>query len=360
MEEHLMAFLSSSLADLARLRTGVRRRRISSYDTTGGNADYWPIEPGERKTLAEMDGPGVITHIWMTMNSDDKHLLRRSVLRMFWDDEPTPCVEAPIGDFFGMGHAMCKDFWSLPLTMSPDRGRGFNSFWAMPFYKHARIEVENEAEANQYLYFYVDYETHDALEAGLAHFHAQWRRENPTDGFDLSDTKPNRDRDKWRELWKMANLDAKGNYVILEAEGKGHYVGCHLDIDCFEPGNNLWYGEGDDMIFIDGEPLPSIYGTGTEDYFNTAYCPSTEFSAPFQGIALNSGGPHWRWGGKNSVFRYHITDPIMFEKSIKVTIEHGHANNGSYDYASTAYWYQTLPHAPFPKLLPVEQRLPRD
>ena len=357
-----MAYLGSSLADLARLRHGVRRRRVSSYDIKGGNRDCWTIEPGENKTLAEIDGPGVITHIWMTMDAGPKvpkerHLLRRSVLRMFWDDEPTPCVETPIGDFFGMGHAICKDFWSLPLTMSPDRGRGFNSFWAMPFYKHARIEVENQCEGPQYLYFYIDYEAHDELEPGLAHFHAQWRRENPTDGF--GDKVPLRG-EKLRELWRMPNLDGKGNYVILEAEGKGHYVGCHLDIDCFEPDNNKWYGEGDDMIFIDGDELPTLSGTGTEDYFNTAYCPSTEFSTPFHGIALNSGGPFWRWGGKNSVYRYHIADPIMFEKSIRVTIEHGHANNLSYDYSSTAYWYQTLPHAPFPALPPPEARLPRE
>jgi len=355
-----MAFLSTSLADLARLRTGVRRRRFSSYDTTGGNRDWWDFEPGQKRTLAEINGPGVITHIWMTMHSEQEHFLRRTVLRMFWDDEPTPCVEVPIGDFFGMGHAMTKDFWSLPLTMSPDKGRGFNSFWVMPFYKRARIEVENQGDQAQSVYFYVDYEEHAELEPGLGHFHAQWRRENPTEGFGEKVPVKNSTIEKLREIWRTSNLDAKGNYVILDAEGKGQYAGCHLDIDYFQPDNNLWYGEGDDMIFVDGEPLPSIYGTGTEDYFNTAFCPSTEFSAPYHGIALNSGGEFWRWGGKNSVYRYHVTDPIMFDKSLKVTIEHGHANNLSLDYSSTAYWYQTLPHAPFPALLPVEQRLPRE
>ena len=355
-----MAFLSTSLADLARLRDGVRRRRVSSYDKTGGNADWWDIGAGEQRTLAELDGPGVVTHIWMTMYSEDKPFLRRAVLRMFWDGEPTPCVEAPIGDFFGMGHAMCKDFWSLPLTMSPDQGRGFNSFWVMPFYKHARLEVENQSEKKLSLYFYIDYESHRALEPGLGHFHAQWRRENPTDGFGDKAPPQKAGIEKLRKIWRTPNLDGKGNYVILEAEGKGHYVGCHLDIDCYEPDNNLWYGEGDDMIFIDGEPLPSLNGTGTEDYFNTAFCPSTEFSTPFHGIVLNSGGAHWRWGGKNTVYRYHVTDPIMFDKSLRVTIEHGHANNLSYDYSSTAYWYQTLPHAPFPKLPPPEARLPRE
>jgi hypothetical protein len=161
------------------------------------------------------------------------------------------------------------------------------------------------------------------------------------------------------EIWNIPNLDAKGNYVILEAAGKGHYVGCHLDIDCFERGVQDWYGEGDDMIIIDGEPLPRLYGTGTEDYFNTAFGPSQEFCTPYQGITVNSGTKEWPWAGKNSVYRFHIEDPIYFEKSIKVTIEHGEANLLSNDYSSTAYWYQTEPHLPFPPLLPVSQRSPR-
>jgi len=137
-------------------------------------------------------------------------------------------------------------------------------------------------------------------------------------------------------------------------------VGCHLDIDCFAREKNDWYGEGDDMIFIDGEAWPpSFHGTGTEDYFNTAYCPREEFSAPYHGLILYSGTEKWPFKGKNSVYRYHIEDPIHFEQSICVTIEHGHANNLSNDYSSTAYWYQLEPHGGFPELLPVAERLPR-
>ena len=147
--------------------------------------------------------------------------------------------------------------------------------------------------------------------------------------------------------------------MILEARGKGHFVGCHLDVDCYRRGKMDWYGEGDDMIVIDGEVWPPrLHGTGTEDYFNTAYCPSEEFCTPFHGITVNSGNSEWRWKGKNSLYRYHIVDPIYFEKSICVSIEHGHANSQSNDYASTAYWYQSEPHAEFPGLLPAAMRLP--
>jgi len=137
-------------------------------------------------------------------------------------------------------------------------------------------------------------------------------------------------------------------------------VGCNLHIDVFERQVNDWYGEGDDMIFVDGEPFPSLHGTGTEDYFCMAYCPQTEYCAPYHGLILYSGTPDWPWKGKNSMYRYHIEDPIHFRKSIKVTIEHGHANKLSNDYSSTAYWYQLEPHRAFPPLLPVGLRLPRE
>jgi hypothetical protein len=161
------------------------------------------------------------------------------------------------------------------------------------------------------------------------------------------------------DLWKKSNLTGEGNYILLEAEGVGHYVGCNLNIDCFAQEKNNWYGEGDDMIFTDGEEEPSIYGTGTEDYFNTAFCPRDEFHSPYFGIHLNSGDEENPCRGKNSMYRFHIEDPIQFQKSIKVTIEHGHANKLMNDYSSTAYWYQLEPHKKFPEILPVEKRIPR-
>jgi hypothetical protein len=350
---------TSSLSELARLRQGVRRERISSYDRGGGNYDWWVAAPGERRTIAEIQGAGCIRHIWMTIGAREAAFARKIVLRFWWDGEPEPSVECPVGDFFGIGHGILKNFWSLPLQMSPHDGRAFNCWFPMPFATAARVEVTNEGEAAANLYFYIDYERYPALEGEYGRFHAQWRRENPTEGFGDSQRRFAENNALMHEVWKIPNLDGAGNYVILEAEGKGQYVGCHLDVDCFQREKNDWYGEGDDMIFIDGEPLPRLYGTGTEDYFNTAFCPTQEFCTPYHGVTINSGNAEWRWRGKNSTYRYHIEDPIYFEKSIRVTIEHGEANCLSNDYASTAYWYQTEPHKPFPTLLPVAQRLPR-
>ncbi len=348
-----------SLSDLPRLRNA-RRRRASSYDTSGGNADQWLLQPGETRTLASIDGPGAIRHIWMTLASREEAYPRRSVLRMRWDGAPTPCVEVPVGDFFGIGHGIIKEFWSLPLTMSPQDGRGFNCFFSMPFAEGASIELTNEGERRLVLFFYIDYEEYDSAPKDFGYFHAQWRRENPTEGWGDDARRFADDAEARTEVWATPNPVGEGNYLILEAQGRGHYVGCNLNIDCFARSKNDWYGEGDDMIFIDGDTTPTLHGTGTEDYFNTAWSPRKEFWTPYHGLPLTSGTEEWPYKGKHSMYRFHIEDMVHFRESIRVTIEHGHANNLSNDYSSTAYWYQTEPHAAFPPLLPVAERLPRD
>lgn len=331
-------------------------RRSSSWDTTGGNEDWWVVEPGQTRTLLAVDKPGCVKHIWMTVGNDDT-FPRKLVLRATWDGQAHPSVECPVGDFFGLGHGMLKEFVSLPLQMSPEDGRGMNSWWPMPF-DQAEITVENQGERAVNVYFYIDYEEYPVPHGeGVARFHVQWRRENPTDGWLRERLGPDNYLDVWRD---NPNLDDSGNYLVLEAEGSGVYVGCHLDIDCFQRQGNDWYGEGDDMIVIDGEPWPPrLHGTGTEDYVCTAFGPTTEHSAPYHGIILNSGNKDWRWKGKNTVYRYHIEDPVRFEKSIRVSVEHGHANKLANDYSSTAYWYQLLPSRPLAPLPPVERRLPR-
>lgn len=357
-----MSIGQTSLASLARLRNNVRRGRVSSYDRTGGNRDWVNIEAGEKMNIAEIDGPACIKHIWCTLWTEDRYQYRKIILRIWWDDEEQPSVEVPIGDFFGLGHNMVKNFVSLPLQMSPEDGRSFNCWFPMPFQKNARIEIHNECDSKLNFYYYVDYEAYTDntnLTNDYAYFHAQWRRVNPTDGWADHTLWWEDNPQAMKDAWETPNLDGKSNYLILEAQGRGHFVGCHVDIDNFRREANAWYGEGDDMIFIDGDELPTIYGTGTEDYFNTAFCPTQEYSAPYHGVIVNQGTPDFRWKGKNSLYRYHIEDPIFFEKSIKFTIEHGHANKLSLDYASTAYWYQTEPHLPFPALLPIAERLPR-
>ena len=356
----------STLTSLARLRD-FKSRRASSYDRTGGNKDSMTIKPGRRLVLAEIAGPGCIKHIWSTnSHAADRDAMRSVVLRIWWDHETTPSVEVPLADFFGGGFGICRNFWSTPLQMNPDSGRGMNCWFPMPFRRHARIEVHNEWHEPLELFYYVDFELYPLWEDDLAYFHAQWRRENPTGGWGLKDLKGPANLRNLKWYWATSNTTGRENYVILEARGQGQYVGCHLDVDCFRREKNDWYGEGDDMIFVDGEPWPpSLHGTGTEDYFGTAYCPRTEYSSPYCGLTQYNGSPQWRgpedwpFRGKNSLYRFHIEDPIRFNKSIRVTIEHGHNNKLSNDYSSTAYWYQREPHGRFPKLLAAPKRLAR-
>lgn len=345
------------LSSLPRIRN-VKSKRVSSWDRTGANDDRLHINPGEKRVIADINGSGCITHIWMTMDCKEKFFLRKAVLRIFWDGEENPSVETPIGDFFGAGHAIPKNFTSLPLTMSPEDGKAFNCFFPMPFSEKARIEIENECKnAELILYYYIDYEAYKEMVEELGRFHAQWRRENPCDGI-MERGMCNEEFQGCGKFFSAAkNLTGKGNYVILDAQGKGQYVGCILSIhNLRETREDNWYGEGDDMIFIDGEKWPpSLHGTGTEDYFNTAWCPTQEFSAPLHGIIM-AGGPNW--SGRVTLYRFHIVDPIHFSKSVKVTIEHGHANRRSDDYSSIAYWYQLEPHKKFPPLLFIKERTP--
>lgn len=349
----------SSLRDLPRLRTH-RRLRESSWDRTGGNSDFVTVKPGETVTLANIRGAGSVNHIWMTVadmnggtpESLDNDYLRKLVLRIYWDGAETPSVLVPLGDFFGIGHARTANFASAPLQMSPQDGKGFNSFFHMPFADGARFELTSECEASDMrFYYYIDYDAFEDLESGLGRFHASWNRQAPTDGATQgAESNP-------EYLFGGVNLDGAGNYTILETRGRGHYVGCVLNITNLRHTEEWnWYGEGDDMIFVDGESFPpSLHGTGTEDYFNTAWCPSETYHAPYHGITL-PGGPNW--SGQISTYRFHVEDPVTFTTSIRVSIEHGHANKRCDDLSSTAYWYQE-DVATGLVLPPVTERLPQ-
>jgi len=363
---------SGSLAELARLRP-FRRDRLSSWDRKGGNRDFLMVPPGEDAVLGEIQGAGCIKHWWVTLTTvpHDPLELCKVVLRMRWDGESSPSVEVPVGDFFGMGFGRRANFASLPLQMSPEDGKSLNCWFPMPFAEGAQLQVENQSESRLVFYFYVDYEAYDALDADLARFHAWWNRANPSAGvaqekgwtrkdYRLDDTRPVGPGFALRGPWDEPNLDGARNYTILDVRGNGQYVGCVFNVDVFQRQVNDWYGEGDDMIFVDDEPWPPrLHGTGTEDYFNTAFCPTQPFSAPYHGLTLYSGNPAWPWGGKNSMYRFHVEDPIRFETRIRVTIETGHANALANDVSSTAYWYQADRREPLPALPPPEARLPR-
>jgi hypothetical protein len=340
-----------------------RARRVSSFDPTGGNDDWRSIQPGDTLTVADIQGPGIISHLWFTVNSPDKHYLRKLVLRIFWDEEASPSVEAPLGDFFGLGHArtfsyQCALFNTSAFTDGAlGGGCAMNAWVPMPFRKRARIEVVNEqSEPVNSLYFYVDYQQHASLPEDVLYFHAHWRRELPCDGWkgpgSVSATP------EWfrrMEGPEGKNLSDAGNYRILEARGRGHFIGVNFSIDHLAKG---WYGEGDDMIFVDDEPWPpSLHGTGTEDYLGHAWGMQKNAHL-YNGQSWAELETDWNLWGKVCVYRYHLLDPIPFTRSIRVSIEHGHANERSDDYCSTAYWYQSEPHVAFAPLLPADARLP--
>ena len=328
---------NSLLANLIK-KQDYRSRRISSYDRTGANRDFYSIEPGKKLTLAEIQGPAIIHHIWVTISAEPFYG-KKIILRMYWDGEKNPSVEAPIGDFFGVGHGLNRNYASLPFICT-SQGRARNCFWQMPFRKSAKIEVTNEGtRAVGSFYYYVDYRDVKDLPADTRYFHAQYRQEFPPQQARFETGQP------------QENLDGKNNYLFLEAEGEGHYVGVSYSILNRTSG---WWGEGDDFIWVDGEKFQSFNGTGSEDYFCDAWG-MRESQSLFYGCPLQE--PGYDPGDKATVYRFHITDPIPFAKSIKVSIEHGHANNRSDYLSSVAYWYQTEPHKRFAVIPPVEERL---
>jgi hypothetical protein len=247
--------------DLTRQQT-YRARRSSSSDPKGANRDFWPVEPGSTATVLNVDGPGAVTHIWFAIATDEPMGLKKVVLRMYWDNEKTPSVEAPVGDFFGLGLGICKPWQSQVLAVEPSCG--LNSFFDMPYAHHARITLTNEGTQRIWgLFFNIDYRTYvHPLPTETLYFHAQYRQAQPNRGA-ISNWKNN--QDPTADL--RPNLDGKDNYVWLEARGHGQYVVVTMSV--FQ-NQDFWWGEGDEMFFVDGEKLPSIKGTGAEDYFTGA------------------------------------------------------------------------------------------
>lgn len=286
------------------------------------------INPEETFTLAEIDESGCIQHIWMTPTGN----WRFSILRIYWDDEKEPSVECPVGDFFGMGWGEYAHLNSLAVCVNP--GSAFNSYWQMPFRKKCKITMENLADAPMRLYYQIDYSLTEVPE-DAAYFHAQFRRTNPVPYKDV--------------------------YTIVDGiKGKGHYVGTYM---AWQVNNNRWWGEGEIKFFMDGDKqFPTICGTGTEDYFCGSYNfdrggKYIEFSTPYAGLhqVIRPDGTY-RANQRFGMYRWHITDPIRFEKDLKVTIQDlGWRADRRYlaqrsDISSVAFWYQQEPHRTFPEL----------
>ena len=349
--------VSSDLSNLYRLSnakslsispenlTGEKGKGGMATEGTGASAARdlgkgWKISPsivvaaGQTFTLGEINGAGAIQHIWMTPTGD----WRLSILRIYWDDEKEPSVEVPVGDFFAMGWNKYSRISSLAVCVNP--GSAFNSYWVMPFRRKARLTLQNLDEKPMTIYYQIDY-TQTTVPNDAAYFHAQFRRVNP--------------------------LPYKQVYTLLDGvKGKGQYVGTYL---AWGVHNTGWWGEGEIKFFLDGDrEFPTINGTGTEDYFNGSYDFENpekhqyeEFTSPYTGLVqvLKQDGLYQsqqRFG----LYRWHITDPVRFDANLRVTIQAlGWQSGGKYlplmdDIASVAFWYQTEPHAAFPKLPDVD------
>ncbi len=310
---------------LARLRD-YETVRASSSDPSGGNADARRIEPGEEIELARFEGPGCITHLWFTIAMNEEGYLKKLVLRAWWDGEESPSIEAPIGDFFGLGHGGDKRTFYSSAFFAVAPQLGLNCFLPMPFAESARLTVRNEGKTRcNAFYFYVDAARMGAFPEETAYLHAQYRQRFPC---------------------KLGE-----DYVFAEAAGRGHLLGVHLAVEQTAHG---WWGEGDDRILVDGNEAGALLGTGTEDYFCGAWNFRDVFSSPYLGSPRLE---EERRGCRHAVYRFHATDPIPFRSSLRYACEHGHGNDRSDNWSSVAFWYQTEPHLPFPPLPPAEERL---
>jgi hypothetical protein len=337
-------------SDLTRL-DDYQSQRTSSYDRSGGNRDYESLPAGKTLTIFAEQGPAEIRHIWMTLEAAEAYHLKKVILRMYWDSEATASVETPLGDFFGLGLGTYTTYQSAPLNVAPDKG--LNAYFRMGFAKAAKITLTNEGSKDiSDLYWNIDWVKLGSLPARTAYFHAQYRQCTPCNGWYKGNFYGN-DFAEARKDSRWKNTSGQGNYTILEAEGDGQFVGVSFSV--FQ---NQWGGwnEGDEMIWIDGEPEPRIHGTGGEDYFNGAWGFSTLFSYPLIGLTEFHG---WEPGARFSLYRFHLEAPIRFHKSIRVTIEDGHANLRSDNFYSVAYWYQLEPHGTVPALPSAETRIPK-
>ena len=343
--------LDGELFELAKIKSDIKSKRVSSYDKSGGNNDRFEhIKAGEKRLIFDISGAGIINHIWITIAPPPEKLNRNDiVIRMYWDGHNFPSVESPIGPFFGQGWNESYDFSSLPLAVGPVKGRAMVSYFAMPFSNGAKIEIENQSDQEiRAFYYYVDYVEMIDLPEDMGRFHA-WYNHELTEALDDGEN-------EWSTLGNQGkNPTGEENYLIADIRGKGHFVGVNYYVHSPSP---MWYGEGDDMIFIDGDSKPTLHGTGTEDYFNTSWCPKTLFSHPYYGYARVNDDIGWL--GRTHVYRFHISDPIYFDKSLRFTIEHGHNNCLTLDLASVAYWYSSPPLSRLAPIPDRESRKPKD
>jgi hypothetical protein len=328
---------AQDLESLTKLKEGTNFRTSSTNaDWKASNVDFVPILPGKTLTLADVKGPGTIRRIWMTILPSEPGYSRLMTLRIYWDGEPTPSVQCPVGDFFAVGHGVDTSVDSIPVHVSAE-GRARSCYWVMPFHKSARITVSNDGSLATWCFYYQVDGRHEPVQRDAPYFHAQYRQEFPC---------------------------TSGDYVIADIRGKGQYVGSVVSVRSTSEG---WFGEGNDYFYVDGEAVPSLKGTGFEDYFGEAWALRVT-NGPYSGCPLFEGG---YTGARATCYRWHIPDPISFQRSLKVTIQHqgvGQDLKGEWhnnierpdEYSSVGFWYQQGPGEPVENLPIGPERLPFD
>ncbi|HPN35700.1 MAG TPA: DUF2961 domain-containing protein [bacterium] len=336
-----------------------RSKRSSSWDQSGGNQDWLTLPPGENRIVLNENQAGCIKHIyWVYIEGDERwdrrlNLFHGVVLRAFWDGSDKPSIEVPLGDFFGVSNDQVRPIRSLAFTVNPGVESsvqltwGFNCYLPMPFSAGAKIELQNQGQVEANLWFHIDYELYPRpadIPSHAGRLHAWWNRVNPTQCTAGA-----------AEESHAGRLASVNNYRILDVDGDGQFIGYFLTVVNFE---HAWWGEGDDMVFIDGETYPpSIHGTGTEEIFGGGACPSQEYTGPYTGFHCVENRSGYAHHGTNGMYRFYLTDPIRFKKSIAVTLEHGHQNDKANDYSSVAFWYQLGINRNLNKLPPLAERM---
>jgi hypothetical protein len=334
----LVSAFCQSFSGIAELNQA-KNFRFSSTDPDWrhGNVDFRPILPGKTFTMADIKGPGDIRRIWLTILPSEPGYSRLMTLRIYWDGEQNPSVECPLGDFFGVGHGLEENVDSLPVRVSAD-GRARSCFWVMPFRKSARITLTNEGRLATWCFYYQVDGTYEPVKPDAPYFHASYRQQFPC--------RPG------------------ANYVIADIQGRGNYVGSVVSARSTSDG---WFGEGNDYFFVDGDAEPTLRGTGFEDFFGQAWGLSV-VGGIYSGCTVSED---LAIGGRASCYRWHVADPVHFEKGLRVELQHmgvGKASDGAIrnnverpdEFSSAAFWYQIGKHAPYPPLPCGYDRMPFD
>ncbi len=335
---------ANEMYSLSMLKYGMHSRHTGSSDNIGGNNDRLiNLQPGTTVTLMDVKGAGIITHIWITLYpGNDQVSWNDLILKKYWDGKSYPSVESPIGPFFGNGWNESYPLISAPLCVAPALTKSCVCYCTMLFSAGARIEIENQTDdIIRALYYNIAYYETETLPKEMGRFHA-WYNHEVTTGLPAI---------PGGKFHSGNNRTGEGNYLFAEIKGKGHLAGVNYYIN--KP-NIIWYGEGDEMIFIDGDTLPVITGTGTEDFFNTSFAPKELFTHPYFRFARVNNETGWL--GHTHAYRFFIADPVVFDSSCRFTIEHGHENQEVLDLASVTYWYQDEA-SPLPKSFKKDERI---